>query len=170
MFDGCAKAGFVVAAVLAAAASSASAADRSDSWTVAGTCKRLVVRNENLTPACSGEVTRTRYADDAVAFRFSDGRNWLTFRGKQSTAKLWQGYKTIVAVDGVAFGKVGDDPEFKTKVTGATCSLGAPYRGVGVVTCTAIVNFQMWAATVETDGRLPVPDGEYIRPTLSKPR
>lgn len=169
MLGGLAKVSFLVAAVLAAAASGTDAADQSGSWTVTGTCKRLVVRNENLASACADEVTQTRSHDGIVTFRFSDGRNWLTFRGKQSTAKLWQGYKTIVAVDGVAFGKVGDDSEFITKVGGATCSLGAPYRGVGIVVCTATVNFQMWAATVETDGRFPVPDSEYIPPTLSSP-
>ena len=145
------------------------AADQSGSWTVTGKCKRLIVRNEKMTDACTGEVTQTRSADGSVTFRFSDGQNWLIFRGKQAATKLRQKYKTVVDVDSVAFGKVGDDLEFVTKVAGAECSLGAPYRGFGTVGCSAIVTFQMWGATVETDGRLPMPDSEYIRPTSSKP-
>ncbi|RUX19492.1 hypothetical protein EOA23_30475 [Mesorhizobium sp. M2A.F.Ca.ET.042.01.1.1] len=169
MLDKSVIAGLLISSALVAGMPCAAAADQTGSWTVTGKCKRLIVRNEKMTDACTGEVTQTRNADGTVTFRFSDGRNWLTFRGKQATTKLWQGYKTVVDVDGVSFGKVGEDPEFTTKVGGAQCSLGAPYRGVGIVGCTATVSFQMWAATVETDGRLPMPDSEYIRPTLSKP-
>lgn len=154
---------------LVVAASSEATASQSGTWTVGGKCKRLIVRNEKLTDACTGEVTQTRDADGTVTFRFSDGQDWLVFRGKQATARLFQGYRTVVDVNGVAFGKIGDDPEFITNVAGAHCSLGAPYRGQATVGCTAIVKFQLWAATVDTDGRLPVPDSEYIPPTLSAP-
>ncbi|RWH71517.1 hypothetical protein [Mesorhizobium sp.] len=169
MLDRSVIAGSFIASALVVGAPHAVAADQTGSWTVTGKCKRLIVRNEKLTDACTGEVTQTRYADGSVTFRFSDGQNWLIFRGKQAATKLWQEYKIVVGVDGVAFGKVGENLEFVTRVGGAECSFGAPYRGLGTVGCTATVGFQMWAATVETDGRLPMPDSEYIRPTLSKP-
>ncbi|WP_254027737.1 hypothetical protein [Mesorhizobium ventifaucium] len=136
-------------------------------WAVKRECKRLVVRNEKL--ICTGEVTRTKFPDGTITFRFSDGENWLIFRTKETTARLWQGHKTILDIDGVAFGRSGRAPEFITKITGAGCSYGVPYFGQADINCRAIVDFRMWAATVKTDGRLPVPDSEYIPPTRSAP-
>ncbi|MER8835347.1 hypothetical protein [Mesorhizobium sp. M0909] len=138
-------------------------------WTVKGECKRLIVRNEKLTSSCTGEVTRTKFSDGTITFSFSDGRNWLIFRTKEASARLWQNYKTILAVDGVAFGAIGSEPGFIAKVAGASCSYGAPYLRQADVNCTALVNFEMWAVIIETDGHLPVPDSEYIPPTLSAP-
>jgi hypothetical protein len=135
-------------------------------WTVQGECKRFIVRNERRTSSCTGDVTRTKFSDGTITFRFSDGKNWLIFRMKEASARLWQNYKTILTVDGVAFGEAGSEPGFVVKVAGAECSYAAPYQGQANVNCTALVDFQMWAATVETDGHLPVPDGEYISPTI----
>lgn len=136
-------------------------------WTVEGECKRLVARNEKL--GCTGEVSRTKFSDGTITFRFSDGENWLVFRTNEATARLWQGYATVLDVDGVAFGPVGSEPEFIAKIVNAECEYGAPYFGQANIDCMAIVDFRMWAATVNTDGRLPVPDSEYIPPTLSAP-
>ena len=78
-------------------------------WTVEGECKRLVARSEKL--GCTGEVSRTKFSDGTITFRFSDGENWLVFRTKEATAPLWQGYTTILDIDGVAFGPVGSAPK-----------------------------------------------------------
>ncbi|RWB75273.1 MAG: hypothetical protein EOQ50_13295 [Mesorhizobium sp.] len=160
---------FLIAFAMIASASHEAEAAQSGSWSVSGKCKRLVVRNERLTEVCAGEIRQTRYADGTVTLQFSDGQNWLLFRGKQASIRLFGGYKTFIDLDGVAFGKIGAEPVFQEKLAGAACYYAAPYRGEAVVSCSAIVNFQMWAATVETDGRLPVPDNEYIQPTLSAP-
>lgn len=137
-------------------------------WTVKGECKRLVVRNAKLTSACTGEVTRTKSPDGTIIFNFSDGKNWLTFRTKEASARLWQGYKTTLEVDGVAFGPIGSEPDFTTKIAGE-CSYGAPYFGQAAIGCSALVDFRMWASTIKTDGRLPLPVREYIAPTRSAP-
>ncbi|UVC18315.1 hypothetical protein [Mesorhizobium onobrychidis] len=156
-----------IPATAAAGASLKPKDGQAGTWTVEGECKRLVARNEKL--VCTGEVTRAKFSDGTITFRFSDGENWLVFRTKEATARLRQGYKTILDIDGVAFGPVGSEPEFITKITNAECSYGAPYFGQAKIDCMAIVDFRMWAATVKTDGRLPVPDSEYIPPTRSAP-
>lgn len=160
--------GLLLLSTMVATTPGAAEAERSGTWTVTGKCKRLIVRNEKLTEACTGEVTQTRNADGTVTFRFSDGRNWLLFRGKQATIRLLRGYKTYVDLDGVAFGKIDAEPLFQ-ELASAACNYSAPYRGEAYISCSAILNFQLWAATIETDGRLPIPDNEYIQPTLSAP-
>ncbi|TPN79518.1 hypothetical protein FJ987_29335 [Mesorhizobium sp. CU2] len=160
--------GLLLVSTIVATTPGAAVAEQSGSWTVTGKCKRLIVRNEKLTEACTGEVTQIRNADGTVTFRFSDGRNWLLFRGKQASIRLLRGYKTVIDLDGVAFGKIGAEPLFQ-ELASAACNYAAPYRGEAYISCSAILNFQMWAATIETDGRLPIPDNEYIPPTLSAP-
>lgn len=138
-------------------------------WTVKGDCSRLVVRNENLTTNCNGEVVRTRFPDGTVTFRFSDGKNWLIFRTREASTRLWQGYRTVLDIDGVSFGEIGSDPDFIAKKSSSGCKYGAPYYGQASISCMIIVDFRMWAATVHTDGRLPVPSSEYIPPAMSSP-
>ena len=143
--------------------------DQSGTWSVTGECKRLIIRSENLTSSCTGDVIRTKFPDGTATFAFSDGKDWLVFRTKDASKRLWQGYRTIVVIDHVAVDPIGSKPGPFIEA-GGHCTYGAPYFGQADISCSAMQKFRMWAADVETDGVLPVPDSEYIAPTMAHPR
>ncbi|TPN74535.1 hypothetical protein FJ987_13840 [Mesorhizobium sp. CU2] len=137
-------------------------AGQNGAWTVKGICKQLQVVRENLLSDCTGEVTRTRAPDGIVTVQFSTGKGMLLFRGKESTARLWQGYRTVFEIDEMAFGGSAPIP------ASGQCEYGAPYIGQATIHCRGMDGFKAWVATVETDSRLPVPDSEYISPRIGK--
>lgn len=137
---------------------------QSGEWTVKGICKRLVVANENLLSDCTGEVTRTRTSDGVVTLQFSTGRGKLIFRARESTARLWQGYRSVLEVYEMAF----EAPGQGAIAAYGSCEYGAPYVGQATINCRGgNGSFKTWAATVKTDGPLPVPDSEYIAPRIN---
>lgn len=157
---------FVAAATVAAAASWAPLLPgQSGEWTVKGACKRLVVDRENLLSDCAGEVTRIRTSDGDVAIQFSTAKGKLVFRAKESDARLWQGYRTVLEISEMTFGDSAPVPAH------GQCEYGAPYIGQATINCRGMdgVKYRSWVATVETDGHLPVPDSEYITPKIKAP-
>jgi len=155
-------------AVVVAACTQADAASwapmpsgQSGEWTVEGICTRLVVANENLLSDCTGEVTRSKTPDGIVTLRFATAKGKLSFRVRESTARLWQGYRSVLEIDDMAFGG-------KTIPAHGQCHYGAPYIGQATINCRGHDGHKSWVVTVKTAGQLPVPAGEYIAPEIKK--
>lgn len=120
---------------------------------VKGACERLMIEGRDTTSKCSGKLLNTSYSNGRVGFYFvtEDGAA-LTFTGNGKQQIKPDADTAVQPVDGIIFSFKGNTD--KTAAVG-TCKFTNPYKGPGLVACSAEAESGKFNAVFRTDGAKP---------------